>query len=804
MVLACYFAGLAGWNLSVPLAYVGGDDVWQFVLTKVLVDTGWILYNPFLGAPDIASWHHNAAAQTSALHSVFMLGLSMFIGDAVELQQVYYILNFSLISVSSYVACRLMGIGRQPAVAVGLLFSLTAFRFNAGHYAFIANYFAVPVALVPLFWLLSGRYARISQGEGSIPFRIRNLLTSREFLLGLLFIVAGVTTDGYFAFFLLLLFGFGLGVRLISGAARQPMELLVPSTYLTTILLLSMLLQLPLVAYQKSHIDEFMPGGVKDTTLIKHPFEAEVYSTTLKMMIAPPTDHRVPVLAHLGKYMLQSSEDARRFKTGGTMVPLGLAASLFLLGSFTLMAAPAWRRRFVDWLSRRRGGDAQPTLDAFISVAFFAFLCSIMGGVGSLIALVFPTIRAYDRFPVILIFTLLAGAAYVATCVSKHVNGRRSVIVAVVVALVATLGILDQVPIGAKKRSKEVEEKFLAERRFVQGVEGSVSPNSMIYQYPHSQYLQNSTYYGWGSFAHVRLYLHSKALRWSNGASKNSPVENWHSRIAQLPMDQMIDEVRAAGFAGMIIDRSVVPDAEYQQLALRLESRGLTVTNDVPSKLAFAKLTSSGLRLEYAKDYSQADRLIVTDRTKIDPSALPSALDDQTVARWLRDAYPGENTFTVERVGHPDVFVTAKEIEQGTGLAPADPPSLLQGTLSCRPLAGGDEVELTLENKSRFDWTLRSGPYPIAFGVHVKSASGEMIRFDDGLRFPLEKNEPAAVQKQVEKVVVKRGQATKLVLSMKELVSRDLPSGPLTAQFALVQDGNAWLNGISCEVPISK
>jgi len=151
LLFAMSVLGLWRWDLSIPLVYAGSDDTWQLVLSKVLKDTGWILDNPFLGAPDIAHWHNNAAAQTSSIHSIIMLDYPYFLDDAVKIQQTYYLLNFSLISLTSYVGCRLLGIARFMSASVAILFSFTSFRIGWLFYAFLANYFTVPLALVPVF-----------------------------------------------------------------------------------------------------------------------------------------------------------------------------------------------------------------------------------------------------------------------------------------------------------------------------------------------------------------------------------------------------------------------------------------------------------------------------------------------------------------------------------------------------------------------------------------------------------------------------------------------------------------------------
>jgi len=79
LMLGAYVTGFYGWDLSVPIVYSDADDIWQMTLSKVLYDTGWILTNPYLGAPEVANWHFNAAVQSSVLHSVLMLLLSNFV-----------------------------------------------------------------------------------------------------------------------------------------------------------------------------------------------------------------------------------------------------------------------------------------------------------------------------------------------------------------------------------------------------------------------------------------------------------------------------------------------------------------------------------------------------------------------------------------------------------------------------------------------------------------------------------------------------------------------------------------------------
>jgi hypothetical protein len=798
IIISALYLNFYAYDFSIPWVYSGHDDIWQLVLTKVLKDTGWVLYNPYLGAPDIASWHHNAAAQTSALHSVLMRGLSLLIDDAVAVQQVYYVLNFPLIAATSFVACRLVGISRLPAVCVGLIMAFTNFRMTQLYYSFLPNYFMVPLGLVPVYWIISGRFDDIQIREGGALRRIMSLIRSNIFIIGIIIIALLAVSDGYYAFFELLLIGFAF-IHSIIVRSRGSFDFVVPLFYAAVIVSIALILAMPLKEYEKSHPDEYAPSGFVDPALIKHPFEAEVYSSTLKMMISPQPDHRIPFFADLGREIIKSNDEARAFKNGRTMVPLGSVGSVLFIVALILVSMPSSQNRLMGGLVTSGAHQSVRTFNAFLSVSVFVFLCSIFGGVGTIIALVFPTIRAYDRFPLFLIFTLFAAAAYVASLLLQRFTLKQQALFSAFLVLMTTVTLLDQLPAVPSTTPSGSGEKFLAERSFIRKIEQSVPSGSMIYQYPHSQYLENSPYYGWGSFAHVRLYLHSHDLRWSNGAQKNSSVETLHRRVAALPLTEMITEVRAMGFAGMVIDRTVVGDDEYAELLTAFAEGGMSAESDEHSKLAFVSFRDPGLRLEYDGDYTRVARLVVTDRRLVDLSHVPQEIDRRTLARWLRDAYPGESSFIVERQLHPDVFVDEASIAQGNGEAPI-PLESMKGRLSCRLLEDSKAIEVTIFNDTPYNWVLSSGRFPLALGVHIRSSSGQMLQFDGGLRFPEKKPNGQGAGTRRAAITVGSGGETRLVVPLDGIKESQAKGALRIAEFVLVQDGHAWFNTMSCQI----
>ncbi|MBB4571689.1 hypothetical protein [Rhizobium leucaenae] len=812
LLLGIWSLGALHFDLSIPLVYNTGDATWQLSLTKMLRDTGWILTNPYLGAPDVAHWHQNSAAQTSALHSILMLGLSYFINDAVKIQQIYYILNFPLIALTSFLSCRILKISTFPAMAVGIIFAFTTFRFNYIIYSFLPNYAALPLAIVPVVWVGLGEFSLDHVGEhpaSKAEEKPASKFPLGKFLGSLACIILITISDGYYAFFTLLLLGFATFLRLCSGDIFKPRALLAPLLLIVTLIGVSFALGLPLQNYKQSHLHEFYPNGVLDPALVKHPFEAEVYSSSLKLMIAPIPNHHILPLAELGDKIVQTSEAARSFKLGAHSVPLGTLGSLLLLGTLCYLMIPAFRLK-TDASSWKQVVGADRLANLLASLVLFSFLCSITGGIGSLIALIFPTIRAYDRLPIIILFLLLLLAARLASMSLKRSGPITRQIGVVLIVLVAIAALYDQIPRTSLSDGEGGRNLYIAERNFVQKIEASVPQGSMIYQYPYSDYLIMSKYYGWGSFAPVRLYLHSKNIHWSSGPAKNSYVENWNLRLAKLPFDQMLNEVAAVGFAGMVIDRTVVPDSEYVHLVRALSSHGAQIVDDQSSHLAFAKFNNSGFRLEFDSTYTEAVRLVITDPAHVDVSALPSLVDRKEFKKLLAELPANSQPLFIEKSVHPEVFLNGTAHLRSSGEISISPLTDMKGTLRCAlspeaSSSGQRDVLLDLTNASNFDWNIGAGSYPIGIGLHLYATDGTPLRGDDGTRISTAGNSGGFVPNSAEASLIKPGSTAqfRVPLSKLNLNSLETAQHGIRANFQVVQDGNAWFANLGCSILIN-
>lgn len=798
LLLAVYAFGVANWDYSIPLplSYDRYDGIWQLVLTKFLVDTQWVFVNPYLGAPGIADWHYHPAAQSSALHSVLMLVISKFVEDPVRVQQFYYFANFPLICLTSFVACRLLGIRRLPAFCIGMLYAFAAYRLNFYFYAYLANYFAIPLALTAVIWILSGRFARLgdSLGEGRFVEQLLKLAKTKEFLLGLLFVMMMASSDGYYAFFTLLLLGFSFAARVALGDWKRPVSLMPVVVYIVAMMVVALSLQLPMKLYKQAHQSQFQVNGVEDPAMVRHPFEAEIYSDTLKMMLTPPQNHRLESVRALATKVVGTSTAAQKYPHP-SVVHLGtIATSLFVIALF-LIAVPGVTRGWDGYRigDKQLGGAGSGRIDnSLLSLAYVILLCSIVGGIGTIIALAYPSIRAYQRFPLFLIFVLYVWAGLlVSTKLADAQPKIRRVWMGLVVA-VTVFGLWDQIPVDVRRDTSEVKRQFLAERDFVHGVEAALPDRAMVYQYPYSQYLTENKYYGWGAFYHLRLYMHSRNLHWSNGGAKNSPADDWNARISALPLEAQIVEVEAAGFKGIVIDGVVLDDGSRNAVWAALGQRDYAVENDQPSKLSFARVRDPGYRISFNSRFDGVDHIQITDRERLlQQQSFSLYVNGPALKAYVQsEAAAGE---VIKASEHPELFVDSTSATLGMGYTQI-PKETMKGQLGCAVDPGEPgslgTVVLTLSNQSEFDWRMDNGAYPIRIGAMLKKA-------DDTPLWDVFRVSSSDV-------FVRSGTSQEFRVALEQVLDKERAAlNPAKIDFAVVQDANAWYFNISCSIPVA-
>jgi phosphoglycerol transferase len=297
------------------------------------------------------------------------------------------------------------------------------------------------------------------------------------------------------------------------------------------------------IAYQRTH------GSVAMGS--RSAGDAEVMGLKLTQLVLPIGGHRWEPLGAL-KY---------RYNLG-PLVNENDTASLGFIGSvgFLILIGAIFSRR-----------KAPDIIDRLSLLNVSAFLLATIGGFGVLFALlVSAQIRAYNRISVFIAFFSLITIAWLLDVVLRKLPAKRLRIVYYLgLTVIVVIGVLDQTTTTFffVPEYEKIKREYQSDSDFVGRIESSVPEHSMIFQLPYVPFPESPTVHNMIDHEHFKAYLHSKTLRWSYGIPVGEKEDVWQREIATLPASELVERVRAAGFAGIYLNRD-----GYEDRGMRLET----------------------------------------------------------------------------------------------------------------------------------------------------------------------------------------------------------------------------------------
>ena len=510
--------------IGLPLTY-HGDELYGLALVKNVIETGDWRRNPRLGAPD-GQVHLDFASPGQAWFSLWLIrGIGLQTQNPFLAANLFRLATFALVAATAFVFFAWLGVRPSLATAGAVLYALLPFHTQRMGHLLLMGYYGVPVALMLALWLM-----RPQPGGRPRPSLLLTLLV----VVVLLPLLAG--TSVYYSFFN----AFFLVVAGAVGAIteRDPRRLLIGVGSAMVIALAVATMLLPSWRYTRVE-------GVNEVILNRSHAETEVYPLKLAHLVLPVSGHRVEGLDRLTRRYLQSplNNENRTAALGF----LGASGALILL--LWSVVAPLARSVRETGLGRR--------MSELAALFLAGFLLGVMGGVGSLFGLlVSPTIRAYNR--VSLYLALLAFAAVlllVERACRQRFAARRPLLVAAASLTIFVPALLDLVPAGLYRRPEHRMKRFARDSEFVAQLEARHPGARTVFQLPYRDYPEG----GQGSYQQLIPYLHSATFRWSAAALKGRPQAERLRRLAELPAEELVPALRAAGFDAVLVDRHAYP-----------------------------------------------------------------------------------------------------------------------------------------------------------------------------------------------------------------------------------------------------
>lgn len=513
-------------DLHVPFAYssgetVGsGDSFFYYMLTKSVIDNGWYLNNPCLGAP--GSMHLADFPVCSAVHVVTLKTIGWFTHDFASAVNIYYLLSFPLSALAATYALRRLGLSSQSSVLAGVLFAYLPYHFFRGQaHLFLSTYYAIPLLALVVLRLASG-IAVFGYDAG---------WRRSDGALAICALIAA--TDVYYAFFAVFLLLTAGAFAAASGARWRDWRLWRSVAALVgTVILVVALQLLPTLLYR-------WHNGPNPQAVTRRASDADLFSLRIIEMLLPISGHRLQLLATLAQRYINLSflGDASESRFAALGV-IGAAGFLFLL--LVVVLRPArWSRHTI--------------LAPAASLTLASVLLATFGGFGAILAFyVSPDIRSYNRISIfIAFFALLAGGILL-----DHLLRRMRPLPRLgVVAVLLFVGLYDQTSPAFTPDHARLRASYESDAHFVQQIESMNLPSRMIFQLPYVAFPESQPVQQMHDYQLFRGYLHSHDLRWSYGAIRGRSDDQWYHSIAALPPDKLVENLNAEGFGGIYIDR---------------------------------------------------------------------------------------------------------------------------------------------------------------------------------------------------------------------------------------------------------
>ena len=533
-----------------------GDALGHQMAIKGMLEHGWVLTNPDMGAPFGQDLYDFPLWSIAALPTLVMKTLGIFLAGVGPVVNAYYLLTFGLSAFTAFLVLRWFGVSRPPSAVLSILFALVPYGLaHAELHLTAVSFYTVPLSAYLLLSIIRGDalFAWRAGGPAALRWASRRTLTT----LALCVLIA--LTDVYYLAFTVVLVA--VTSLVVSIGARSWVALRSGAAIVLAIVAVAGLAATPVIAYRISN------GGNSEATQRK-PEDSVQNSTNITQLVLPAEGYPIKSLDRIQE----------KYRQGAILfqeqTPIGLIASigLFWLGLVALVAlATAGRGPAI-------ADNRQKHLSA-LTIATLVFATT--GGLSALIAYtISPMIRDWGRIAPFIAFFALAAVGLLLDRGYRRASGRwRVPMLGFVAALAALLvvGFFDQATKRAIPLYDQTNAAWRSDERIVRQIERVLANDAMVFQLPYAPFPESPTIGGMVDFSQARPYLHSERLRWSYGAMRGRPAD-WSAALDSRPLERVVAQVSAAGFQGLLIDRS-----GYADLGKAVEQRLAGIVGAPPS-----------------------------------------------------------------------------------------------------------------------------------------------------------------------------------------------------------------------------
>lgn len=531
--------GLWEKDLTYPLQYEGGDDMSMLVDAKLLQQQTWTFTTDRLGAPNGITFTDFSANLLNNVGKVILKIFVMITQNIALAANLTYLSAFLFAGLISYFVMRDLHISNWIAVLTSAAFGCAPYLVLRGisHIVLTECYF-VPLSILLCIWV----YER----DDILCMNKQFFKNPRNYLAVFFTLLIANNGIAYYPFFTCYL----LIVTAISKAAKTKKwkygaKAGILIVCICVFLVLSLL---PGKIYSWQY-------GSNKNAIERNFAETELYGLKIIQLFLPAQSHGSEFLENL----LDNYNETTWFLNENSTAYIGLIG---IVGFVILMLV----------LFMKKNSKTTERLGFLSELNLMMVLLGTSSGFGTMFAfLISPMLRAYTRISIficyvcILAFALAADSFY-QKCMQNKKQKRIAYAFAGGVTLFALFGIWEGFPTIYVFDDEEIVVEYSSDRDFVAQIEGMVEEGAKIYQLPYHLYPEGGFEYQMMDYDLYTGFIHSDTLKWSYASVKGRAGDEWNYNISQLPLADMVAQLKQEDFSGIYIDRRAYEEEAYQEL----------------------------------------------------------------------------------------------------------------------------------------------------------------------------------------------------------------------------------------------
>lgn len=460
-----------------------------------------------------------------------------------------YLLSFLTAGFTALYSLRSMGFSRGSCLSGSLMYTFLQYHLMRGEmHLYLAFYYSIPLAVLVMLWLtdeslLTERFSQCVMG------RIRR----GHIMLGFFSWIIGLQQP-YYAFFAAI----GISYALLYSLCRKKSGKVLESVGSLLIIALTTL------AGNLNALLNASDQAIQYLRRQRTVGSIEFYGLKLINLLLPVQNHRLPLLARLRQHydvLVGAGEN----ETG--WVSLGFVLSICLCTALGTV------------LLRIRGDRRLHVCGNYI---LMLVLVATVGGGSSIIGLLFPLLRCYNRMVVLIAMFCVIVFAVLTERIKLFRRRIPSALQRGLLLLLTAFALWDQTSSANVSAYADTKEKYLRDEEFVQAIESLMPDDACIFELP-ALPTGVTAAYNLADYELYRPYLHAQSTRWLHMYSVGSRTDQWVTLLHGLPLRAVIDVIVCCDFQGIYLDsRGFSPEQWAETLAVMdtIESSAMICSAD--------------------------------------------------------------------------------------------------------------------------------------------------------------------------------------------------------------------------------